>query len=317
MNAPSNKKSVTAPRRTAATIAFGAAVLGISFLIGAMFRGDHTRTVVAKPVVTQPATHVEEEPSRKLAKMGRLVYQIQCAKCHGAEGHGDGSDAATLKPAPRDFASTNWRFSPNAASIRRVIQSGIPETSMTSFAQILSHTELDAVTHYVSTLAPPVSAVLAPKAESAGLRPIVQQRTAPDFKMTTTDGTAVSLSQFKNKVVLITFWAPSCAPCIGKMPALDALAAQHQADGLEVLPVCVGESDVDVVTASVRGRLNRLKPLIDEGMGAVRYDVLSTPTTVLIGRDGTLLARTEGAIDWSSPALADLISAALTMTAAE
>ncbi len=34
---------------------------------------------------------------------GSATYKELCAKCHGAEGKGDGRDAATLKTKPRDF----------------------------------------------------------------------------------------------------------------------------------------------------------------------------------------------------------------------
>lgn len=34
---------------------------------------------------------------------GAATYKELCAKCHGASGRGDGSEAATLKTKPRDF----------------------------------------------------------------------------------------------------------------------------------------------------------------------------------------------------------------------
>ena len=33
-----------------------------------------------------------------------MTYKIYCARCHGAEGHGDGADAGTLTAHPRDFS---------------------------------------------------------------------------------------------------------------------------------------------------------------------------------------------------------------------
>ena len=73
---------------------------------------------------------------------GPVVYQVFCASCHGPEGHGDGSSAATLRPPPRDFAARPWRFGPSPDAIRRVILDGIPGTGMASFRAALSPADL-------------------------------------------------------------------------------------------------------------------------------------------------------------------------------
>lgn len=41
---------------------------------------------------------------------GRAVYQQHCARCHGADGKGDGYDAKRLYPRPRDLTSGTFKF---------------------------------------------------------------------------------------------------------------------------------------------------------------------------------------------------------------
>ncbi|HWR59184.1 MAG TPA: TlpA disulfide reductase family protein, partial [Thermodesulfovibrionales bacterium] len=46
---------------------------------------------------------------------------------------------------------------------------------------------------------------------------------APDFQLKDITGRTVSLSSFKNKTVLVNFWATWCPPCRAEMPSLNKL----------------------------------------------------------------------------------------------
>ncbi|RYG01460.1 MAG: TlpA family protein disulfide reductase, partial [Chitinophagaceae bacterium] len=50
---------------------------------------------------------------------------------------------------------------------------------------------------------------------------------APAFELEDLHGKNVSLSQFKNRVVVLDFWATWCAPCIASMPAMGSLRRKH------------------------------------------------------------------------------------------
>ena len=50
---------------------------------------------------------------------------------------------------------------------------------------------------------------------------------APNFKVTTLDGTVVELSKLKGKVVVLNFWSTTCKPCIEEMPALNELVRSY------------------------------------------------------------------------------------------
>lgn len=52
------------------------------------------------------------------------LFGARCAACHGARGLGDGANAKSLDPRPRDFSSGEWQRRVSNDEIRAVIVRG-------------------------------------------------------------------------------------------------------------------------------------------------------------------------------------------------
>jgi thiol-disulfide isomerase/thioredoxin len=129
---------------------------------------------------------------------------------------------------------------------------------------------------------------------------------APPLALEDLDGRLVSLDNLRGQVVLLYFWATWCPYCERELPAAIAeLELKLASKPLRVLAVDIAEPR-DKVAAFVRGRRLGSRVLLDlDGSVAEAYRVNATPTVVLIGRDGQLVARGIGNRPWSSePALA-------------
>lgn len=93
------------------------------------------------------------------AENGKKVYEKRCAWCHGWEGAGDGPAAERLNPPPRDFTSAMYKIKttpfdemlPNEEDVFRMINDGMPDTSMPGWKDILSEQERWDLVAYVMT----------------------------------------------------------------------------------------------------------------------------------------------------------------------
>jgi mono/diheme cytochrome c family protein len=245
---------------------------------------------------------------------GEIVFQVHCAKCHGAAGHGDPEAIGRLQPPPRDFASRPWRFEVNLETIRRVTLEGIPGTAMPAYQSALSAGDLEAVvahTHRLATTEPLVYREASPLEAAlgaAGFFPQPAFRKAPELNLVDVDGHTRSLAEEHDRMVLLYFWGTTCAHCLSSMPKLQALGETWQPRGLTVMTVC---ADADSA-AEAQSLLDHVSPrtrawMDESGLANLQFDVHALPTVWLIDRTGFLLASSHGMRDWESAAIDDLL----------
>jgi DMSO reductase family type II enzyme heme b subunit len=92
------------------------------------------------------------------ADAGKVIYDRWCAGCHGESGAGDGESAAYMLPRPRDFTRAVYQIRttasgglPTDADLRRVIEEGMPGTTMPGWTEKLNRRQIDNVIAYLKT----------------------------------------------------------------------------------------------------------------------------------------------------------------------
>lgn len=124
---------------------------------------DYLLDLNVRPRGDEPpnALKVLEAPPRsdELESRGRSVYsQMDCARCHGDRGYGDGPSAFTQTDAqgrsiqPRDLSYRPRKTGDRVESLYRVFVTGLAGTPMPSFGDALPERDRWALAHYVDSL---------------------------------------------------------------------------------------------------------------------------------------------------------------------
>ena len=131
---------------------------------------------------------------------------------------------------------------------------------------------------------------------------------APAVAYTLLDGRRTELAALRGHVVLVNFWATSCAPCVEEMPAMVANWRRFSPQGFETLAVSMSYDPPALVSNFAQSRALPFGVAIDNtGEIAHRFgDVQFTPTSLLINKRGEIVRRWVGKTDFA--ALAPLIA---------
>jgi peroxiredoxin len=134
---------------------------------------------------------------------------------------------------------------------------------------------------------------------------------APDFTVPSLTAGPLHLADFRERVVLLNFWATWCPPCREEMPSMERLYQRFRARGLMILALSV-DRNFAAIPGFVEGfRLTFPIGLDPDGAVAKAYRMRALPTTIVIDRAGQVVAGTAGARDWDSPAAHAVIEALL------
>ncbi|MFT4516294.1 MAG: peroxiredoxin [Planctomycetota bacterium] len=107
------------------------------------------------------------------------------------------------------------------------------------------------------------------------------------------EGHAVSLNDYKGKVLLVDFWATWCIPCMKEVPIILAAYDKYEDQGFEVLGISLDrDSQRSRFEAKIVEHGMRWRHVCDgmhwKAKVAQQYDVSNIPFTILIGRDGKI-----------------------------
>jgi len=123
---------------------------------------------------------------------------------------------------------------------------------------------------------------------SEGLESVLVGKPAPPIELDLLGGKKFSLADYKNKVVVLDFWASWCGPCLQTMPQVDQVAREFAEQGVHLVAINLEEAPERIQTALERLKLEVPVALDRDGRVAERYGATSIPQTVIIDRAGNV-----------------------------
>jgi thiol-disulfide isomerase/thioredoxin len=110
-----------------------------------------------------------------------------------------------------------------------------------------------------------------------------------DSELKALDGKPFKLSDYKDKVLLVNFWATWCGPCRIEMPELVKLSQEYEEKGLVVIGLNADEEEVDEIEQFTKEADATYKMGWGNSELFNYFGVSGLPSSYIIGRDGKML----------------------------
>ena len=114
------------------------------------------------------------------------------------------------------------------------------------------------------------------------------------------NGKKIDIKNFKEKIVLLNFWATWCEPCKEEMPSLDRLQSNPKLNNLKIFVINISRENLEKVDNFFNElNIKNLEPYFDAPTTlAKKLSLRGVPTSVLFNGDSKEFARIIGSIDF-------------------
>ena len=145
--------------------------------------------------------------------------------------------------------------------------------------------------------------------EKAGVVELKEGQQAPGFTLLTLDGGRASLTDHRDKLVVLNFWATWCQPCTVEMPSLEALWLRYRDRGLIVVGVSVDRGAPRALLEPYVRTLKLTFPILldPDSKTSDRWRVTALPATFLVRPGGEVAGMAMGARAWNSDEMRALV----------
>ena len=130
-----------------------------------------------------------------------------------------------------------------------------------------------------------------------------EPKPAPGFVLTDLKSDTHRLTDYQGEVLIVSFWATWCTPCIKELPSLARTADLLRDDNVRVVAINVGESTKDIKRFLARSPSDLVfLPDAASKVGSA-WDVRALPTAYVVDKQGRIAIRVIGGLEWDTDAM--------------
>ena len=156
-----------------------------------------------------------------------------------------------------------------------------------------------------------ISLLWLPLATSAGLRETEQPLDAPLLELQDKEGEVYRLESYRDKVLVVNFWASWCTPCVRELPGLNRLRQEFGGQPFEIFGVNVAEPPNRLKRFLKRNPIDFPVLYDRESEAFYAWNVKGLPTSFVIDREGRIRYQVRGAIEWDDAETIGIIESLL------
>jgi thiol-disulfide isomerase/thioredoxin len=126
----------------------------------------------------------------------------------------------------------------------------------------------------------------------------------PDFSLNDLSGKVVTLSDYKDKIVIVNFWASWCEPCVKEFPSLIRLLNTYPND-LVLLAISADYTLEDLTGFTKAFKVEKVPNFLvmwdEKQTVAEKYGTAVLPESYIIGPNLKLIRKVAGVEEWDTP----------------
>jgi thiol-disulfide isomerase/thioredoxin len=135
-----------------------------------------------------------------------------------------------------------------------------------------------------------------------------------ELNLTDLDGRERTLTEFRGQVVLLSFWATWCMPCLQEMPSIQHLEQLMSGQPFEVATINVGEAENKVLATVKRLQLD-FPVLLDRDKSEFnKWGIEILPANFVIDATGNVRYAAIGPVKWDDDDVVEKLKALTAVT---